>query len=306
MPINRRKFISLSAVSGAAAMINKIDTFALPSQIIKANAGYKLLIFATNWGFSGNWEAFCSKIKEAGYDGAEVWFIADPLERKEFITAFQKYNLTFGLLVGGNDKDYKNHLLQFKSSLEGAVALKPVYINCHSGRDHFSFDQNRAFIDFSVDLASKSKVPVYHETHRSRILYSAPVARHFIEMIPDIRLTLDISHWCCVHESLLGDQQETISMVLNKTNHIHARIGHPEGPQVNDPRAPEWKDAVNAHLSWWDQVVNRKKQEGQLMTMLTEFGPVGYLPALPYTRLPVADQWEINKYMLELLKKRYS
>jgi sugar phosphate isomerase/epimerase len=208
--------------------------------------------------------------------------------------------------VGGNDKDYKNHLLQFKSSLEGAVALKPVYINCHSGRDHFSFDQNRAFIDFSVDLASKSKVPVYHETHRSRILYSAPVARHFIEMIPDIRLTLDISHWCCVHESLLGDQQETISMVLNKTNHIHARIGHPEGPQVNDPRAPEWKDAVNAHLSWWDQVVNRKKQEGQLMTMLTEFGPVGYLPALPYTRLPVADQWEINKYMLELLKKRYS
>jgi len=109
-----------------------------------------------------------------------------------------------------------------------------------------------------------------------------------------------------VHESLLADQQETLSQALNRVDHIHARIGHPEGPQVNDPRAPEWNDAVQAHFAWWDTVVTRKKNEGKLMTFLTEFGPVDYMPALPFTRQPVADQWEINKHMLDTLRARYS
>jgi hypothetical protein len=109
-----------------------------------------------------------------------------------------------------------------------------------------------------------------------------------------------------VHESLLEDQQETLSKTLERVDHIHARIGHAEGPQVNDPRAPEWKDAVQAHFAWWDTVVSRKKSAGEQMTFLTEFGPVDYMPAIPYTRQPLADQWEINKHMLDTLRVRYS
>ena len=58
----------------------------------------------------------------------------------------------------------------------------------------------------------------------------------------NLRVTFDVSHWCNVHESLLADQQETVDMTLQRVDHIHARIGHPEGPQVNDPRAPEWEE----------------------------------------------------------------
>jgi hypothetical protein len=47
---------------------------------------------------------------------------------------------------------------------------------------------------------------------------------------------------------MLDDQNETINLALSRTGHIHARIGHPEGPQVNDPRAPEWKNIVDTHL----------------------------------------------------------
>jgi hypothetical protein len=181
-----------------------------------------------------------------------------------------------------------------------------VYINCHSGRDHFTFDQNKAFIDVTTELAASSGIPIYHETHRSRILYSAPVAKQFMEKLPSLRLTLDISHWCCVHESLLEDQPETVQLALSRTDHIHTRVGHAEGPQVNDPRAPEWNNALITHLAWWDKVVEQKKKDGKPLTMLTEFGPVDYLPALPYTRQPVADQWDINHHMLTMLRKRYT
>jgi len=51
--------------------------------------------------------------------------------------------------------------------------------------------------------------------------------------------------------------------------------------------------------------VEIKSKAGLPLTMLTEFGPPHYLPALPYTLQPVADQWAINVHIKDLLRKRY-
>jgi sugar phosphate isomerase/epimerase len=306
LKLSRRKFITVTAMTGTQIALNSLEAFATPLSTSQPQAGFSLLIFATNWGFSGSWDQFCSKIKDEGYDGTELWYPGDEVQRKELFAALQKYKLKVGFLVAGSDRDPKKHLEQFKNNLETAAAQKPVYINCHSGRDHFSFDQNKAFIDLTTSVSKSTGVPIYHETHRSRILYAAPVARQFMEKLPDLRLTFDVSHWCNVHESMLDDQPETLAMALDRTDHVHARIGHAEGPQVNDPRAPEWKGFVEAHFKWWDKIVERKKREGKVMTFLTEFGPVDYMPALPYTRQPLADQWEINNHMMKTLRKRYA
>jgi hypothetical protein len=108
-----------------------------------------------------------------------------------------------------------------------------------------------------------------------------------------------------VHESLLKDQEEPVKCALSRVGHIHSRIGHEEGPQVNDPRAPEWEAAVKAHLAWWDVVVEQKVKSGETLTVLTEFGPPHYLPTVPFTNQPLADQWAINVHMMQLLRKRY-
>jgi sugar phosphate isomerase/epimerase len=306
MSISRREFLTRSALSGSAAMlVNSIDTFAKPLMTQPA-PGFELIVFATNWGFEGSWNDFFYKVKALGYDGAEVWYPGEQKERAAFHDAIQKHGMKFGLLVGGSDKDPEKHLQQFKSGIDAALSAKPEYINCHSGRDYFSFEQNRHFIDFTTEASSRSGIPIYHETHRSRILYAANVAREYMEKIPALRLTLDISHWCNVHESLLADQADTVAFALSRTGHVHARVGHPEGPQVSDPRAPEWKEAVDQHFKWWDMVAERKKKEGGRMTVLTEFGPPDYMPTIPYTRQPVADQWGINKYMLDTLRARYA
>ena len=291
-------------MTGTQILFNNLEAYAQPLQT-SSQAGYSLLVFATNWGYQGTWAEFCARIKALGYDGAELWYPSEEKQRQEIFSAFEKQQLKMGFLVGGSDKDPQKHFEQFSASVQGAAAHKPVYINCHSGRDFFTFDQNRPFIDLTTKISKDTGVPIFHETHRGRILYSAPVAKQFIETIPGLRITFDVSHWCNVHESSLWDQKETVALALERVDHIHARIGHAEGPQVNDPRAPEWKDYVNAHFNWWDQVVERKKKEGRLMTFLTEFGPVDYMPALPYTRQPLADQWEINKHMLDALRARY-
>ncbi len=300
--MNRRNFIKSTTLAGGSLWFNPV----LNKPDFQIPANFSLKILATNWGFSGTWDDLAAKVKEAGYDGVEVWVQGDEKGRAAFLEAMEKKGLEFGLLCGGSDANFEKHLPQFETNLRNALGMRPLYINCHSGRDYFSFEQAKAFFNLTAQLNKESGTPIYHETHRGRLCFAAHVTRRFLEEIPELRLTLDISHWCNVHESLLGDQPETVALALNRTDHIHARIGHAEGPQVNDPRAPEWESAVNAHLAWWDKVVEIKSKAGERMTILTEFGPPNYLPALPYTKQPVADQWGINVHMMQLLRKRYS
>lgn len=305
MPHNRRHFLK-SATAGLFLPMEKLITDLALSTPSKA--GYSLTFMATDWGVQGGSEAFCKAAKEAGYDGIEVWWPDNIKAQETLFSALKQYQLQVAFLCGGSSANAKQHLADFSKQIDAASSnnhQKPLYINCHSGRDYFTFEENTPFIDYTVKKSSQTGIPIYHETHRSRMLFAAPIAKRFIEKYPDLRLTLDISHWCVVHESLLEDQAETVSLALQRADHIHTRIGHPEGPQVNDPRAPEWKRAQEAHLHWWDQIVARKKQEGKPMTMLAEFGPPDYMPTLPYTQQPLADQWAINVYIMQLLRKRY-
>ncbi len=309
MKQNRRSFIKTTASVTAASVLPSFkETKEMHNPVFTQNSNFQLLLLATNWGFQGSLDAFCAAAKKEGYDGAELWWPDTPKEQEEMFDALQKHKLQAGFLYGGWQANWQEHLDTFKKGVDAALnnsRQKPLYINCHSGRDHFSYEQNKPFIDFTLKRSKETGIPVYHETHRGRIMYAASITKQYIDKIPELRLTFDVSHWCNVHESLLWDQQETVNLALERTDHIHARIGHAEGPQVNDPRAPEWEEAMKTHLGWWDKVIERKKKNGERMTILTEFGPPDYLPALPYTRQPLADQWAINVYMMQILRKRY-
>jgi sugar phosphate isomerase/epimerase len=308
MPITRRHFLQTTTKTSTALMLASMNAFAIPQPINNMNNNFKLKILATNWGFPGTVDEYCSKVKKDGYDGIEIWWPLQQKDQDELFNALQKYSLEVGFLTAGHESDYKTHFNTFTNMIDAAATnkvQKPLYINCHSGRDYFSYDENKSFINHTVQLSKQTGIKICHETHRSRMLFAAPVARHYLETVPELRITFDVSHWCNVSETLLQDQQSTIDLTLPRVDHIHARIGHPEGPQVNDPRAPEWDDAVKAHFAWWDRIVEMKKQQGDTLTVLTEFGPPTYMPTLPYTQAPLADQWAINVHMKELWRKRY-
>jgi len=310
MKQNRRKFIETTTSATVAVMVSSISSLAKinpPKSVMNKN--FELKILATNWGFQGTLDAYCEKVKKEGYDGIEIWWPMEKAGQDELFTALKKYSLEVGFLCGAPQSNFNEHLDYFKKMTDAAATntiQKPLYINCHSGKDFFSHEENQSFIDHTLQLSKNTGVPIYHETHRSRLLFSAPAAKQHLQKNPELQITFDVSHWCNVSESLLQDQPETLALALARTGHIHARIGHAEGPQVNDPRAPEWEDAVKAHLAWWDEIVARKKKAGERLTILTEFGPADYMPSMPYTRQPLSDQWAINVYMLNLLRKRYA
>jgi sugar phosphate isomerase/epimerase len=311
MKQDRRKFIKNSATATSALYLSSLEPFFISKKTeFSMDKNYKLTIMATSWGFDGSMDEFCAKVKKEGYDGVELWWPTDNKKAQdEIFTALKKYNLEIGFLCGGGQRDPQEHLEFYKKMIDAAAkqqVQRPLYINNHSGRDHYSFEQNKKFIEHTTALAKETGISIVHETHRSRMLFAAHVTKEFIEKIPELRINLDISHWCNVHESLLSDQTAAVQLALDRADLIHARIGHPEGPQVNDPRAPEWENVVKQHFEWWDIVVERKKKNGERMVFLTEFGPPDYMPTMAYTRQPLADQWAINVHMMNLLRKRYS
>ncbi len=308
MQKSRRAFIQTSVAASTALLFSSLQTFAYNKPFIPMITNFDLKIMATNWGFHGTLNEYCAKAKKEGYDGIEIWWPMEKKDQDELFAALKKQGLEVGFLCGGSESNFQQHLDHFKRMIDAAATNtihKPLYINCHSGRDYFSYEENKAFIDHTTPLSKQTGILICHETHRSRMLFAAPVAKQFIQKNPALKITFDVSHWCNVSESLLQDQPENIALALDRVEHIHARIGHPEGPQVNDPRAPEWEAAVKAHFAWWDKIVARKKANGQRLTILTEFGPPDYMPTTPYTRQPLADQWAINVYMMQLLRKRY-
>jgi sugar phosphate isomerase/epimerase len=302
--LNRRTFISQSAkIGGGLFLIDKT----VPRAPFDIPADFSLKVLASNWGIDGSSETFCARAKETGYAGIEVVLPAQKKAQDELLNATHKFGLEFGFQAsGGLKSDFSEHFDNFQRAVENAAAFKPLFVNCHSGRDFFSFEQSRKLIDFTTKLSRSTQVPIYHETHRARMLFAAHIAKKFIDEIPELRITLDISHWCNVHGTLLEDQAAAVESALSRTDHIHARVGHAHSPQITDPRAPEWEKEVNAHFEWWDQVVKNKVRNGRALTVKTEFGPPNYMPTVPYTRQPLADLWDINSYMLKIFRERYS
>jgi sugar phosphate isomerase/epimerase len=265
--------------------------------------------FCSRWGSEGaDWKDFLIKAKKNGYDGIEfgilqnfsrsalddIWGLAAECE---MLLIPQHYDTI--------SADYSKHYDTYAAWLEKVKPYKALKINSQTGRDFFSFEQNYSLIELAERFAQETGTPVYHEIHRSKFSFAAHITHKYLNEIASLRLTLDASHWICVAESFLEDQPDSVNLAIERTEHIHARIGYTEGPQVPDPRSSEWADALQTHLGWWDRVASRKMKENKLLTITPEFGPFPYMVSSPFTQKPIANQWDVNLYMMELLKERY-
>ena len=265
----------------------------------------KVFFFQTDWGFNGSIEEFIKKAKDSGYDGIETWAPSEDDKKLKLKSLLKKFDLKVIFLCGTNPSDsYKSSIENYKNSLNEALKQKPLAINSHTGSDFYTFEQNLAFIETANKLSEIHNIPIYHETHRARFSYSLPETIKYLQKNKDLKLTLDISHWMVVHESILTNRKKLIESVLSRSHHIHARVGFEEGPQVNDPKAPEWKGVVDRHLELWEAIIKKNLENGKIVTITTEFGPPNYMPTEPHTQLPMSDQWESNLYMMKLIKDR--
>ena len=90
-------------------------------------------------------------------------------------------------------------------------------------------------------------------------------------------------------------------------HHTHCRVGYDNGPQVCDPRAPEWLPYMEGHERWWDAIWHASKKRGDsVVTMIAEHGPPNYQQTCPYSREPLAHIWDVNHWIHLRRQKRFA
>jgi hypothetical protein len=207
------------------------------------------------------------------------------------------------ILSRGNS--FQDHIKSLEAQFRFAAQCQVAFINSHIGRDIFPFEENLQIFERLIQLSQSSGIPILVEIHRGRPTYSAIETRKYLEALPGLRLTADVSHWMVVHESDLSDQRANVELAMSRADYIHARVGYAEGPQIPDPRAPEWQHAVERHLQLWQRIIDQHTSNGKEAFYITpEFGPPDYMHTMPFTNHRVGDVWEQNTYMRGLLAEK--
>lgn len=253
--------------------------------------------YKTLWGMSGSFDEQLAKIKAAGYEGWEDWVSRPHFEVKKRV---EDHGLEYLAMAPGNDPE------QFKRDLNEAFDCGAVGCTVHCGAANLTPDEGLRLLEKLVPIAATMPFPVNFETHRGRLLYEPLSTQRYLKELPDLWLVADLSHWTCVTESLLGGFKEALELALQRTRHIHARVGHEEGPQVADPRVPQWEKHVQAFEGWWDRIKAAHEQRGaRILTVDPEFGPPNYMGTDPATGKPLADLWDVSLWMRDRLRARW-
>ena len=265
----------------------------------------KLIFSKSKWEMGESpLETFLKRTKDSRFDATEIYLLSVKEKPDEIAGLHGEYGLDLIAQILTEGKTPDDHIRSFEKQFALSLDAGAFAVNSHTGRDIFSFEENIRIFKSAILLGKENGIPVTHETHRSRPTYSAVETKKYLKALPDMRLTADFSHWMVVHESDLTDQKDTIELAIERTDLIHARVGYEEGPQVPDPRAPEWHGHLQNHLELWQKITDvHNKRNSESLFITPEFGPPAYMHTLPYTKMPVADVWEINVYIMDFLTK---
>lgn len=271
----------------------------------------KLLVFASAWTF-GTLEECIRRTAEGPFDGVEA---PAPKEHAACVALRRRLEreqipLLGEVCTGGDYAPASSvpehvHFAQLERQLGSAVEAGAWLVNCLAGSDSWPLAQSIDFFGRALALAKRSGVELCFETHRGRPTFHPCATLALLQALPEMQLTCDFSHWCVVCERLV-DHQEALALAVSRARHMHARVGYAQGPQVPDPRAPEFANELAVHESWWSAIWDAAEQR-QLawMPITPEFGPDGYLQQRPFTREPVADLAEINSWMAARQRARF-
>jgi hypothetical protein len=274
----------------------------------------ELHLFKTLWGHAGTLDEAIAAFREHAFHGIEGSPLSTEADRREFQSKLADAGLeyigeicTAGGYVPNRQASPAEHLESLRRQAEAARQCSPLFLTVIAGCDAWSVAQSVDFFGEAISIGDKLDLTISFETHRSRSLFNPWAARDILHQLPALKLTCDFSHWCVVCERLIDTESDILSLCAERAQHIHARVGYDQGPQVPHPAAPENREALAAHEHWWSQIwASQLARARSVSTMTPEFGPDGYLHLLPFTGAPVADLWQINTWMARRQKERFA
>lgn len=263
-------------------------------------------LFRSLWGLESQCRGkscagLLAHVRSQGFDGveaslADIGWYQD--RGQTFLRHLRDHQLSYILGLYSDWDDYEGspqarhnlqqHSAQLQEQLLSVFALRspaPVHINVHGGSDRLPAATAAKFFQNASAFISDIGIPssrVSFETHRGRCLYSPWPTAMYLQQCPNLSLTLDLSHWVLVTESLLESKQDKSWLeneVVPRVRHVHARIGSPQQSQLNmgnceDTREMQYFKGCRQRFDEIWKLCHRKGCE----TFTIEYGPPPYAP----------------------------
>lgn len=245
------------------------------------------------------------KIAEAGFTGI-VGFIPAPSEAERWRKLLDEYKFSFGALAfPWNRQDLASVAMQAKE-------FGALYINAQVMDSFVIGAKAESLLKELVDEAKAHAIPLYVETHRGRVTQDLHRTIDYVNAIPDLRLTIDLSHYVVAGE-MTGNLEQVdpyFDVLLKRTSSLHARVSN--GEQIQIDIGPNGEHPMVPHfLRWWTSGLTywiKQARPGDSLPVLPELGPPDYaITKHPHLRAheEISNRWNQALLLKKLLQEAW-
>ncbi|MEJ8544702.1 sugar phosphate isomerase/epimerase [Brevibacillus borstelensis] len=241
-----------------------------------------------------------ANIAAAGYSGI-MGRLPAPEEADLWRSLLDHYKLQFGVEAFPEEPE------EFAQFLQKAREFGVSYVNAQVKDSFVVGEKALQRLQGIIREGEKQGIPVFVETHRGRITQDLLRTVQYVEALPDLRLTIDLSHYVLAGEMLLPHQhaEACFQKLLKRTSCIHGRVSN--GQQIQVDIGPDGEHPMTArHLAWWKEGMAYwldEAREGDVLPFVCELGPVPYAISL-YGYLPTSVEEISDRWKQSLVLKR--
>ncbi len=210
------------------------------------------------------------QVRLAGYDG----FFPEVPERSregEVVGWAKQYELLIGLQCFPEGMDDN------RSTLEAAKRMGAIVVNSQPMHNYDVGEPAVTKLRSLITVAEEVGMPFLVEIHRARMLQDQIWTEHYLDRIPGMFLTGDLSHWV-----VAGWRDDELSLpfdkVLTRIEMLDGRISN--GQQVQIDIGPDGDTAeARTNAAWWKAAMVHwlaRAVPGDIFIFRVELGPPPY------------------------------
>ncbi|MGI9236625.1 MAG: sugar phosphate isomerase/epimerase family protein [Woeseiaceae bacterium] len=235
-------------------------------------------------------EAFAMVAAE-GFDGMCLDPSVSEISRNRAYKAlFEKYDLGCMINAFPYTPDDMEPLLEF------AVSMDACLVNVISGVMTIKPEDAVPIVRRWISEAKARPMPLLFETHRDSLLNDLYFTLPLMELVPEMRLCADLSHFVVDRElqtPVPERDQRHFSAVLERSDCFQGRIANREQVQIqiDFPQHQQW---VEIFKGWWKEGIRSWRQrndEDATLVFLCELGPPPYAITDGHQR-ELSNRWE--------------
>lgn len=242
-------------------------------------------------------------VADAGFAG----LCLDPAVReipelRKLKRLYEEYGLGCMINAFPADEDDMLPLIEF------ALEMDACLVNVIGGVMPLRPEEAVGVVQRWIAEAETAGIPLLFETHRDSLLNDLYFTLELMELVPEMRLCADLSHFVVDRElrcPVPARDQARITTVLERADCLQGRVANREQVQVQI-EFPQHREWVEIFRGWWRQGMQswraRNGPEAKLV-FLCELGPPPYAITDREQR-ELSDRWleslQIREWALEL------